>query len=111
MASTACGPALEGAGITMGMRGSTGAIEGISLEKGQIVCKIIGGGQALGFCGSGIVDDVAFLLDEGLINTRGQSFQGTDENTPWSHDLGIRREKGVFYIYDSKGERGGLPLF
>lgn len=112
VASTACGPALEGAGITMGMRGSTGAIEGISLEKGQIVCKIIGGGQALGFCGSGIVDAVAFLLDEGLINTRGQFIPKEQiENTPWSHRFGYEEGEGRYFTFmTAKENAGGLPI-
>lgn len=70
-ASTACGPALEGANIECGMRASTGAIEGISLKKGKICCEVIGGGIPMGLCGSAIVDAVAVLRSLGVIDPSG----------------------------------------
>ncbi|MDO4288679.1 MAG: ASKHA domain-containing protein [Eubacterium sp.] len=76
VASTACGPALEGAGLTMGMRGTAGAIEKISVKDGKIQCKIIGDVPAQGFCGSGIVDAVAMLFREGAIAKRGNFIKG-----------------------------------
>jgi uncharacterized 2Fe-2S/4Fe-4S cluster protein (DUF4445 family) len=70
--STAAGPALEGAGIRFGMRGTAGAIDKVWMEDGQIRCSVIGGGEAVGICGSGIVDAVAVLLQEKRINHRGR---------------------------------------
>lgn len=70
--STAAGPALEGARIKFGMRGTPGAIDHVWLEDGKIQCSVIGGGEAKGICGSGLIDAVAILLDAGLINKRGR---------------------------------------
>ena len=70
--STAAGPALEGAGIRFGMPGRTGAIDHVWLEKGELKCSVIGGGAAVGICGSGIVDAVAAALELGLLNKRGK---------------------------------------
>lgn len=70
--SAAAGPALEGANIRFGMRGQIGAIDHVRLENGQPVCSIIGDGEAVGICGSGIIDAVAAGLDAGLINARGR---------------------------------------
>lgn len=70
--STAAGPALEGANIQFGMRGQTGAIDHVRFEDGQFRCNVIGGGDAAGICGSGIIDAVAAALDAGLINERGR---------------------------------------
>ncbi len=70
--STAAGPALEGAGIHFGMGGRTGAIDHVWLEDGSIRCSVIGGGEAVGICGSGLIDAVAVALDLGLINERGR---------------------------------------
>lgn len=70
-ASTACGPALEGANIECGMRASAGAIESIALEKGKICCQVIGGGTPIGLCGSAIVDAVAVLRSLGVIDPSG----------------------------------------
>jgi len=70
--STAAGPALEGANIRCGMRGQTGAIDRVWLDGDQIRCRVIGGGAALGICGSGLIDAAAVALDAGLINERGR---------------------------------------
>jgi len=70
--STAAGPALEGANIQFGMRGQTGAIDHVRWENGQLRCSVIGGGEAVGICGSGLIDAVAAALDAGLINERGR---------------------------------------
>ena len=70
--SAAAGPALEGALIQFGMRGQTGAIDHVWLEKDQIRCSVIGGGKAQGICGSGLIDAAAVALEQGLINERGK---------------------------------------
>lgn len=70
--STAAGPAFEGAKITCGMRGSTGAVDHVSLENGEIKCHVIGEGEALGICGSGLLDGVAALLKLGKIDETGR---------------------------------------
>lgn len=70
-ASTACGPALEGGNIACGMRGTTGAIEKVSLENDGVRLQVIGEGQPRGLCGSGILDTVAMLRKAGWINETG----------------------------------------
>lgn len=76
--STAAGPALEGANIRFGMGGSAGAIDHVWLEKGSLRHSVIGSGEAVGICGSGIVDAVAAMLELGLLNKRGR-IQSTQE--------------------------------
>lgn len=61
--STAAGPAFEGAGITMGMRGATGAIDRVQLVNGTLSAHVIGNTAPIGICGSGLVDAVACLLE------------------------------------------------
>lgn len=70
--STAAGPALEGATIQWGMRAHIGAIDHVWLENGAFRYSVIGGGEAEGICGSGLIDAVAAALDAGLINERGR---------------------------------------
>lgn len=69
--STAAGPAFEGAGISMGMGGSAGAIDRVSVQNGRLTAHVIGGGLPRGICGSGIVDAVACLLETGRIEETG----------------------------------------
>ncbi|HBH12647.1 MAG: Ferredoxin [Clostridiales bacterium 38_11] len=78
VASTACGPALEGAGITFGMRGTLGAIERFEMLNEAIQYDVIGGGKPSGICGSGIVDIVAELLRQGLIDQTGKMNKKSD---------------------------------
>lgn len=70
--STAAGPALEGANILFGMRGTDGAIDHIRTENGVLRCSVIGNTEAKGVCGSGLIDAVAVLLESGTLNKRGR---------------------------------------
>ena len=71
-ASAAMGPALEGVGIRQGCPARTGAIDQVSASGFGPAAHTIGGGRAVGICGSGVVDAVACGLDLGLIETDGR---------------------------------------
>ena len=75
-ASTAAGPAFEGARISMGMRAATGAISEVDIQDGRLVCRVIGHGEARGICGSGLVDAVAAALDLALVKPSGRFTHG-----------------------------------
>jgi uncharacterized 2Fe-2S/4Fe-4S cluster protein (DUF4445 family) len=69
--SAPAGPALEGAQIRHGMRGAAGAIDRAAVDAGGIHVHTIGEADALGICGSGLVDLVAGLLDAGVVDPTG----------------------------------------
>ena len=69
--STAAGPAFEGVGITMGMRGTVGAIDKVRLERGSMTAHVIGDISPKGICGSGLVDAVACMLESEIIDESG----------------------------------------
>ncbi len=71
VASTACGPALEGAGLESGMRGTTGAIEHFYIIDGRVSYKVIGDVKPKGICGSGIIDIISELLVNNIITDKG----------------------------------------
>jgi uncharacterized 2Fe-2S/4Fe-4S cluster protein (DUF4445 family) len=75
-ASTAAGPAFEGARISMGMRAATGAISAVAVERGAFNCHVLGSVPPRGICGSGLVDAVAAGLDLGLIQPSGRLSAG-----------------------------------
>ncbi len=77
--AAAAGPALEGANIRFGMRAVAGAIDHVYPENGKMRCSVIGGGQAQGICGSGLIDAVAAALELGLLDHRGR-VQTADRN-------------------------------
>ncbi|NLL83032.1 MAG: DUF4445 domain-containing protein [Lentisphaerae bacterium] len=70
-ASTAAGPAFEGARIACGMRGTRGAIEK-AIFNDDLQIEVIGGGNATGICGSGLIDIIAQLLNSGIVTSDGQ---------------------------------------
>lgn len=65
--ATAAGPALEGANITHGIGGVTGAI--CAYEDDEY--STIGGTAPIGICGSGLIDIIAALLDKKYIDVSG----------------------------------------
>ncbi|MGN0193821.1 MAG: ASKHA domain-containing protein [Pseudoramibacter sp.] len=78
--SAPCGPALEGDGLTMGMRAEEGAIEKVRYDAGtkRFLCETIGGAPAKGLCGSGVIDTIAALRDSGLLKADGAFIREND---------------------------------
>ncbi len=77
-ASTAAGPAFEGANISSGMRAAAGAISAVEARGGRLRCHVIGDGPPRGVCGSGLVDAIAAGLDLGTILPTGRLDHGAD---------------------------------
>ncbi len=67
--STAAGPAFEGTGLSMGMRGQDGAVDHV--RSGILEPHVIGDGLPRGICGSGAVDALAGLLEAGGMDETG----------------------------------------
>ncbi len=78
-ASTAAGPAFEGAKISMGMRASTGAISQAEVVNDRLLCHVLGNVAPQGLCGSGLVDAVAAGLEMGAIQESGRLANGAKE--------------------------------
>ena len=69
--STAAGPAFEGVGISCGMTARRGAVHAVDLVNGTLHPRVIGGGEAVGLCGSGLIDAAACLLMRGDLSPDG----------------------------------------
>jgi uncharacterized 2Fe-2S/4Fe-4S cluster protein (DUF4445 family) len=70
--SCASGPAFEGAHIKFGMRAAPGAIEHVRLDGGKLEIQTIGGETPVGICGSGLLDVVAQLRLNEVIQRSGK---------------------------------------
>lgn len=68
----AAGPALEGEVIRTGMRAEPGAVDGVKIRNGQVELSVIGNTAPRGICGSGIVDMIAELYLEDILDFRGK---------------------------------------
>jgi len=69
--STAAGPAFEGAGISCGCSSVRGAIDRVWAEDGKLHIHTIGEAEAVGVCGSGLIDAIAAALDLELVDETG----------------------------------------
>jgi len=97
--STAAGPALEGAHIACGMGGVKGAVSQVAIENGQVRVCVLGGGEAVGICGSGLVDAVAALLKSGIMDETGRIDE--DEAPDALTDRFVRDGRNVqFFLTD-----------
>lgn len=72
------GPAFEGVGIRHGMPAEPGAVHRVEAAGPGFALQVIGGGPALGFCGSGLIDAIAALLEAGLLKPSGRYAQAQD---------------------------------
>lgn len=70
-ASTAAGPAFEGATIFMGMPAQPGAVDRVWIENGVVRYTTVGNTIAKGICGSGLVDLLAVMLECGAMEDSG----------------------------------------
>ena len=70
--SCASGPAFEGAHIKYGMRAAPGAIEHVRLYGGKLDIQTIGGESPAGICGSGLLDAVAQMRRNNVLESTGR---------------------------------------
>jgi uncharacterized 2Fe-2S/4Fe-4S cluster protein (DUF4445 family) len=95
--SCASGPAFEGGHIKDGMRATDGAIEKVRILDGKVSYQTINDAPPVGLCGSGIVDTIAQLYSNGVIDESGRMVN--------NHPL-VRRE-GTIREFVIAGSSGG----
>ena len=96
--AVASGPAFEGAGISCGMPALQGAVSHVRYDRGFLY-DVVGGGEAAGLCGSGLIDLVAALLRLGGIEDGGRLLP--PELAPENLRRYLRPDgqgNGVFYL-------------
>ncbi|MEM3712087.1 MAG: ASKHA domain-containing protein [Thermoproteota archaeon] len=102
-ASTAAGPALEGAGLSSGMRGMEGAIESVFIndETFEVYYRTIGGVEPRGICGSGVVDAIAWMILTGIIDRNGR----ISEEVKTERIVKMNGEKAFLIAVNNQGKR------
>jgi uncharacterized 2Fe-2S/4Fe-4S cluster protein (DUF4445 family) len=73
-AACSAGPAFEGSGIKFGMRAMEGAIEEVEIDPKtyEVNFRVIGDTKPIGICGSGMIDVLAEMYLNGVIDQRGK---------------------------------------
>ncbi len=94
------GPAFEGAGVRCGMRATDGAIDEVIIDGHTLeaTCRVIGGGEPQGICGSGLISTLAEMLITGVVDKAGRirldlptkrvrpGEHGAEYVVAWGHD-------------------------
>lgn len=77
----AAGPALEGGVAKCGMKAQSGAVESVRIDPstGRVDYETIGKFPAKGICGSGLIDSLAELFLDGIIDRSGHFQDGRKE--------------------------------
>ena len=69
--AAAAGPCFEAANITCGMSAASGAVCAFSLNYGHTSCKTVADAAPKGICGTGLIDLIAELFKNGIIDETG----------------------------------------
>lgn len=100
--AVASGPAFEGAGISCGMASADGAVSRVRWARGGPDFQVIGGGEAKGICGSGLLDLLAMLLELGIVDETGRLLP--PDEAPAGFERWLSEDEngnGVFHLTDS----------
>ena len=110
--STAAGPAFEGAQISSGMRGATGAIDHVTFAE-ELEYTVIDDVKPIGICGSALLDIVAGLIEVGLLDERGRLLRPEQVTDPrgqkFKHRLLEHDGTPAFLLADAD-ETGGKKI-
>jgi len=73
-AACSAGPAFEGSGIKFGMRAMEGAIEEVEInpQTYEVNYRVIGDAKPIGICGSGMIDILAEMYLNNVIDQKGK---------------------------------------
>ncbi|HUT02765.1 MAG TPA: ASKHA domain-containing protein [bacterium] len=100
--SAAAGPAFEGGEISCGMPAMPGAIQSVRYEDGRLATEVVGGVEAIGICGSGLIDACASLVRLGVIEPSGRFCERAGA-LPGPVAGGMRRKgsQAAFFLHEN----------
>jgi uncharacterized 2Fe-2S/4Fe-4S cluster protein (DUF4445 family) len=104
-AACSAGPCFEGSGIKYGMRATVGAIEDVKInpETREPEITVIGNvAEPVGICGSGMIDAIAEMFLNGILDQKGKLQKGVSERIRDGED-------GLEFVVHS-GESGDIVL-
>ncbi len=96
--SASAGPAFEGSGTKCGMRATRGAIQKVNITGNRVNYETIGNAKARGICGSGLIDTIAELFRNRIIDPNGKFPE--DSKNPRVRD----NEGGIEFVLANEDE-------
>jgi len=99
-AATAAGPVFEGMNISSGMVALPGAVKSAwyNEETDILDLEVVGGGEAQGICGSGLVDIVALMLSHGLVDESGKLLRASESTSPLASRVVLHKGEPAFKL-------------
>ncbi len=105
--STAAGPALEGAGISTGVGGISGAVSSVAWNGVTMTCDTIDHTPPVGICGSGLIDLIAVLFQRGIVDETGFL---EEDPFPYAEDLTLTGEDIRAFQLAKSALRAGMEV-
>ncbi|RMG57765.1 MAG: DUF4445 domain-containing protein [Deltaproteobacteria bacterium] len=112
VSSVPSGGAFEGASIKCGMMAVAGAVSDVSFENG-VSLTVVGGGEARGISGSGLISLVACLREAGILDEKGTFLSRADARgkVPERFLWRLSEIEGERVFLLTAGERGKPPVY
>ena len=106
------GPALEGMNIECGMRAEKGAADKVWIDNITLCLHVIGEGEAIGLCGTGLLDTVAALVKAGVVAKNGRILMDNKQNpfADWSDSITESKQGRRFWLRHPLGRENGLYI-
>ena len=95
--SAAAGPAFEGGNLSCGMAALDGAICGVTLDGDRLQITTIGNGRPRGVCGSAVIQLVALLRREKLVDRSGRLLSPVEVASPLATRI-VEQESGLAFV-------------
>lgn len=100
--ATAAGPVFEGANIYFGMPARDGAISGVTFDGSHVDITVIGDEKPVGICGTGLVEAIACMLEQGIIDESGRILEDDELDEHLHSFVGTHDGSPVFYLTEDK---------
>ncbi len=105
--STAAGPALEGAGISTGTGGVSGAVSSVVWNGVSLHYETVDHAPPIGICGSGLIDLVSLLLLQGIMDETGYL---EEDPFPYAEELTLTGEDIRAFQLAKSALRAGMEV-
>ncbi|MGB4600046.1 MAG: ASKHA domain-containing protein [Trichlorobacter sp.] len=103
--SAAAGPAFEGGNLACGMAALSGAICGVTLDGDRLRIETIGNSRPRGVCGSAVIQLVAALRRDGIIDRSGRLLAAAEVESNLATRIVDQGEGLAFVLYrDAQGQ-------
>ena len=97
--SAAAGPAFEGGNLSCGMAAVAGAIRSVRMAGSRLEWETVGNAPPRGLCGSGVLDTMALLLAEGMVDATGRLLPPAEVSTSLANRIVELRGEQAFVVY------------